>query len=127
LSTLPELSGQYQSNSSELGTLARSAGPCDSAGFSTDRTTSASVSGTAIARGGLVLAPGTRCVCTHRSASTASGKPMWMNDSSEKKRSFTASLVMKLRTSVPLKIGSQSSHSVVATTVNWARRSHGSM
>ena len=52
---------------------------------------------------------------------------MWMNDSSENRRSLTFSSKMKLRTSVPLNTGSQSNHSAVAITVNFARRSQGSM
>ena len=78
-------------------------------------------------RGGVVFAPGTRCVCTHRSASTPSGKPMCRNDSSENSRSLIASGVMKLRMSAPLNAGSQSSHSAVATVTNCAVPSHGSM
>jgi hypothetical protein len=103
------------------------AGSIDTAGCAIDSTTSATVSGIAIDFGGFVFAPGTRCVWIHRSASTASGNPMWMNESSENSRSLTAPGVMKLRISVPLKIGSQSSHSAVATTTNCASRSHGSM
>ena len=80
-----------------------------------------------IGRGGFVLAPGTRCVCTHSSASTPSGRPMCRNDSSENRRSLTASPVMKLRISAPLNTGSQSSHSAVATVTNCAVMSHGSM
>ena len=80
-----------------------------------------------IGSGGEVRACGTRCVCTQRIASTASGTPMWMNDSSENRRSLTFSSKMKLRTSVPLNTGSQSNHSAVAITVNFARRSQGSM
>ena len=45
----------------------------------------------AIGRGGCVFALGTRCTCTHISSSTSSGAPMWMNDSSENKRSLTLS------------------------------------
>ena len=52
---------------------------------------------------------------------------MWMKARSENRRSLTFASKMKFLTSVPLNTGSQSSHSAVATTVNFARRSHGSM
>ena len=52
---------------------------------------------------------------------------MCMNDSSEKKRSLTLAGWMKLRISAPPKLGSQSSHSKLATITNCASRSQGSM
>ncbi len=80
-----------------------------------------------IERGGRVFARGTRWVCTHSTASTASGMPMCRNWSSVKKRSVIASGNTKLRTSTPRNGGRASNHSAVAVSTNCASRSHGSM
>ena len=52
---------------------------------------------------------------------------MCTNESSEKKRSPTLSGWMKLRISVPPNVGSQSTHSKLATITNCASLSQGSM
>ncbi len=72
--------------------MARSAAPpWLSTGCSSAIASSIKLTPMAIGRGGCVFALGTRCTCTHISSSTSSGAPMWMNDSSENKRSLTLS------------------------------------
>ena len=102
-------------------------GAVGGAAASRDSTTSIRQMPIAIARGGVVLALGTRWMCTHINSRVSSGAPMCTNASSEKKRSSTLSAYMKLRTRLPPMPGSQSSHSKLATVTNCASRSHGSM
>ena len=70
---------------------------------------------------------GTRCTWIHMSSSTTSGRPMCRKESSEKKRSLTLSAYTKLRISVPLNGGSQSSISKLVTVTYCASASQGSM
>ena len=113
--------------STEVIAFDRSAGPWLTAGLTSESATSATTRVMAMGRGGLVRACGTRWVCTHSSTSTPSGMPMCRNESSENSRSLTFSGKTKLRISVPLKTGSQSNHSMVATTTNCAYLSQGNM
>ena len=79
-----------QSSLSAAGTTSMCAGPpWLTTGSTSASTTSITPAAMAMGLGGCMAALGTRCTCTHIKSSVTNGTPMWMNTSSENRRSLT--------------------------------------